>query len=414
MPPRMPPKRLILMGVRSRRCSSGTRCAMDPPSAAGTSRRARRPPHERDRSRLGAGAALGGGWVQGYNAQAAAVAGGIVVAADVTANPADTTMLEPMVGRIGAAVTAATGQSAGVVVADAGYWVTDVIEDIEADDGCPTCSSPPAPRPEQQPEPLPEPDLTDYHAAVAAHDAAVAAERARRVAVIARVVNGELLLREAAELLDLSVPHIGGIKLAWQAGAARPRREPATDGRRRPQPPTGPTRAARSRHAMDTRLAKPAGRSLYRQRKRSSNPSSETSKPTGASPDSCARPRRSPSRMALVSATYDTTGTPIELPEEEVPRAAALAPSLSSFPLPPLHPLLSALEPPSSPPSPSLPLPTARPRCSAATATVRHRLPDPAITAGGPVHRRRARHLLSFLAWYLLGIPMGPGYPTKL
>ncbi len=26
----------------------------------------------------------GGGWVQGYNAQAAAVAGGIVVAADVT------------------------------------------------------------------------------------------------------------------------------------------------------------------------------------------------------------------------------------------------------------------------------------------------------------------------------------------
>ena len=39
----------------------------------------------------------GGGWVQGYNAQAAAVEGGIVVAADVTASPVDSTMLEPMV-----------------------------------------------------------------------------------------------------------------------------------------------------------------------------------------------------------------------------------------------------------------------------------------------------------------------------
>ncbi|MDP9145743.1 MAG: transposase [Actinomycetota bacterium] len=210
----------------------------------------------------------GGGWVQGYNAQAAAVAGGIVVAADVTANPADTTMLAPMVGRIGAAVTAATGQSAGAVVADAGYWVTDVIEDIEADDALPdVLIATGRHTPEQQPEPLPEPDLTDYHAAVAAHDAAVAAERARRIAVIARVVNGELLLREAAELLDLSVPHIGGIKLAWQAGDGEAAvGNPQLDGRRRPQPPKGPTRAARSRHAMDTRLAKPAGRSLYRQR----------------------------------------------------------------------------------------------------------------------------------------------------
>ncbi|MBA3604683.1 MAG: transposase [Actinomycetota bacterium] len=210
----------------------------------------------------------GGGWVQGYNAQAAAVAGGIVVAADVTANPADTTMLAPMVQRIGDAVAAATGQMAGVVVADAGYWTSEVIEDIEAEDELPdVLIATGRHTPDQSPDPLPEPDLAAHHAAVADYEAAVAAERARRIAVIARVVNGELLIREGAELLGLSVPHVGALKLAWQQGADEEavsiQRLP---GRPRPRPPKGPTRAARSRHAMDTRLARPAGRSLYRQR----------------------------------------------------------------------------------------------------------------------------------------------------
>ena len=69
----------------------------------------------------------GGGWVQGYNAQAAAVAGGIVVAAGVIANPSDSTALVPMVTRVGDAVAAATGKPAGVVVADAGYWTSEGI-----------------------------------------------------------------------------------------------------------------------------------------------------------------------------------------------------------------------------------------------------------------------------------------------
>lgn len=207
----------------------------------------------------------GGGWVQGYNAQAAAVAGGIVVAADVTATPSDAAALVPMVTRIGDAVTAATGQSAGVVVADAGYWTTDGIATIEADDALPDVLVATGRHlPEQAPEPLPEPDLTQHHAAIADYDAVVAAERARRIAVIARAVNGELLLREAAEQLGLSIPAICNIKLAWQAGAG----EAAVPDprRRRPRPPLGPTQAARSRHAMDTRLSRPAGRSLYRQR----------------------------------------------------------------------------------------------------------------------------------------------------
>lgn len=207
----------------------------------------------------------GGGWTQGFNAQAAAVAGGIVVAADVCANPSDSTMLVPMVARIGAAVQAATGQPAGVVVADAGYWTTDGIALIEADDDVPDVLV--ATRrwlPDNAPDPLPEPDLAAYHAAVAAHDAAIAAERSRRITVIARTVNGELKLREAGELLGLSIPAVCNIRRAWNAGAGEAA-VPAPQRTRPPRPPS-PTRAATSRHAMDTRLTRPAGRSLYRQR----------------------------------------------------------------------------------------------------------------------------------------------------
>lgn len=209
----------------------------------------------------------GGGWVQGYNAHAAAVSGGIVVAADVTANPSDSTMLAPMVGQIGDAVTAATGERVGVVVADAGYWDSDTIDAIDADEELPDVLVAPARKlPERVPDPLGEPDLAAFEAAEAAYHEALQQEHARRVAVISQVIDGQLILREAAALLDLSTPRAGELKWAWQAAGGpegiRPQRLPG-----RPKRPPGPTQAARSRHAMETRLAKPAGRSFYRQRK---------------------------------------------------------------------------------------------------------------------------------------------------
>jgi transposase len=210
----------------------------------------------------------GGGWVQGHNAQAAAVAGGIVVAADVCANVADSTMLVPMTVRISAAVTAATGQRAGVVVADAGYWTTAGIAHIDGDDGLPDVLVATGRRlPDETPAPLPKSDVAAHTAA--AVEASYAAERARRVAVIARVVKGELLLREAAEQLGISVPHVSNIKRAWITGtgdAAVPGPTQLARPRRRRRAPREPTPAGRSRHAMDTRLARPAGRSFYRQR----------------------------------------------------------------------------------------------------------------------------------------------------
>jgi transposase len=207
----------------------------------------------------------GGGWVQGYNAQAAAVAGGIVVAAGLSVNPSDSTMLVPMVTRIGDAVIAATGNKAGVVVADAGYWTTEGIAVIEAHEDLPDVLVATGRwLPDEAPDPLPEPDVTAYEAAVAAHDAAIATERSRRITVIARTVNGELKLREAGELLGLSIPAVCNIRRAWNAGVGEAA-VPAPN-RTRPRPPPRPTRAASSRHAMDTRLTRPTGRSLYRQR----------------------------------------------------------------------------------------------------------------------------------------------------
>ena len=106
----------------------------------------------------------GGGWVQGYNAQAAAVDGGVVVAGEVTANPTDSTMLAPMAAGIDAAAVAATGRLPAVVLADAGYWHGEVIEGIDNDAERPDVLVATGRRlPEGPPAPLPEPDLDGYH-----------------------------------------------------------------------------------------------------------------------------------------------------------------------------------------------------------------------------------------------------------
>jgi hypothetical protein len=210
----------------------------------------------------------GGGFVQGYNAQAAAVEGGIVVAAGVCASPADSVVLAPMVDRINDAVAAATGQAPSVVVADAGYWDTATIEAINADPDLPDVLVATGRRtPTVVPAPLAEPDLDAHAAAVADHQAVLDREWARRVEVIARVVAGELVLREAADLLGMSVPRVGELSLAWRAaGGPDGIRPKALPGLPRPVAPRPPSRPARARHDMDTRLASPAGRSLYRQR----------------------------------------------------------------------------------------------------------------------------------------------------
>ena len=209
----------------------------------------------------------GGGWIQGYNAQAAAVEGGIVVAADVTASPVDSMMLESMAHLIADAIEAATGEPAGVVVADAGYWDTTTIDQIEADPHLPDLLVATGRRmPDTIPEPITEPDLVAYQQALAAYQTDVAEEHARRVAIIARVINGELLLREAGALLGVGAQRIWELKQQWlAAGGPDGVRTEHKNGPRPRRPPPIP-RSTRAHHEMETRLAKPSGRSLYRQR----------------------------------------------------------------------------------------------------------------------------------------------------
>jgi hypothetical protein len=79
-----------------------------------------------------------GAWIQGYNAQAGVAEDGLAVAAAVTNDVNDAPMLHPLIDQAQRLVTAAGGQPAETVVADAGYWNPDNVEhgDVE---------SPPAP-----------------------------------------------------------------------------------------------------------------------------------------------------------------------------------------------------------------------------------------------------------------------------
>lgn len=210
----------------------------------------------------------GGGWIQAYNAQAAAVAGGIVVAADVVGHANDSLALVPMMDLAETAVEAATGEKVGVVVADAGYWNSTHINEIEADlDRAGVLIATGRRNPSEPPAPLIEPDLAAHRAEIDDYERAAAVEQARRIPVVNRVVNHGLLLKDAAAELGLSVPHMSTLKQAWlRGGGPDGLPPPRPNGNQPPKEPPGPTPAARARHDMDSRLASPAGRSFYRQR----------------------------------------------------------------------------------------------------------------------------------------------------
>jgi hypothetical protein len=67
------------------------------------------------------------GWVQGYNARAVVTAEQIVIAAEISTESLDTANLHPM-------ITAAEEElrTAGVVLADAGYWTNSAVEALAA------------------------------------------------------------------------------------------------------------------------------------------------------------------------------------------------------------------------------------------------------------------------------------------
>jgi transposase len=199
-----------------------------------------------------------GGFVQGYNAQAAVNEAQVIVAAEVTQDAGDAHQLVPMLDAT-AANLAAVDASAAVtaVVADAGYYSTD---NITLDPGyelliatskvdkLPT-EAPPAP--------------VDPRADVNRQADARAAELA---ALLERVAANELTTAAVAASLGVTPVYVNVLHRRYRAGgvnALRPRRSKRGTGRRLP-PPTPPGLAARV--AMQARLASPEGRRRYRRR----------------------------------------------------------------------------------------------------------------------------------------------------
>jgi hypothetical protein len=110
------------------------------------------------------------GWVQGYNAQAAATADQIIVAAEISIESLDTANLQPMVETARHELEAAgISDTPGVVLADAGYWKNDAIEAIVSQ-GIRTLVAPDADR-RKEPRPGRRGGLYDFTRRVLATDA---------------------------------------------------------------------------------------------------------------------------------------------------------------------------------------------------------------------------------------------------
>lgn len=197
------------------------------------------------------------GFVQGFNAQAAATTEQVLVAAELTASPIDVHQLEPL---ICAAMTnlahAGVAEPIGVIVADAGYYST-ANATLEA--GCEVLIAPTKAKSLPTDAPPPPRDLR-------ADTERAEAERAARLAeAFDRTIAGELTLTAAAGELGMSVSRASVLRDAYQRRGldALVRRKRANgEGRR-------PPRVAREtlvRHNMLSRLATPEGRSLYAQR----------------------------------------------------------------------------------------------------------------------------------------------------
>jgi transposase len=73
------------------------------------------------------------GFIQGYNAQAAATSEQIIIAAEIIGRGNDYGLLEPVTeAAIGELAAAGIGEQIDVVLADAGYWASEQIENLAA------------------------------------------------------------------------------------------------------------------------------------------------------------------------------------------------------------------------------------------------------------------------------------------
>lgn len=172
-----------------------------------------------------------GGWIQGFNAQAVATAGQIVIAAQVTTDANDVGWFEPML--IAARINldhAGIGQPIGVALADAGYW-----------------SAANATR-QGLAEELLIATTKSHRVGTIDPDEHIQTRDQARIQVIEKAIREEITITQAASQLGLS--------RVWTSTLVRRYRTTATLD----------SSATITRSQMETKLADPANRDRYRQR----------------------------------------------------------------------------------------------------------------------------------------------------
>jgi Transposase DDE domain len=197
------------------------------------------------------------GFVQGYNAQAVATAGQLIVAAELTDRAVDVHELVPMLAATEANLAGAgVDEPIGVLVADAGYYSA---ANATLDTGCDVLIATSRFRKLPASVPKPGPEVPSR-----AERDAYEIERAGMVgALFVLVDSGQLSLADAAARAGISPSHASKLRLAWRRdGNEALRRKRAPNGGR--QNMTSHRSAVRLR--MQARLATEEGRALYRRR----------------------------------------------------------------------------------------------------------------------------------------------------
>lgn len=208
--------------------------------------------------------AADGGFIQGYNCQVVTTEEGLVAAAEVTDQPNDYGQLSVMLDKLEENLAAVDVEDRPqVVVGDAGYFDTaDIasVEDRTADRDKPLLLVATGKGRDQPTDPGPDPQ-EPHRQASQERDTAEQAERRRRAEVVERWDKGEIDYRQAAAEIGVAVPQAYACRNAWK--------EEGTAAIPVPRHKTGvppPPRSKVIRYLLESRLADPANRDLYKQR----------------------------------------------------------------------------------------------------------------------------------------------------
>lgn len=198
-----------------------------------------------------------GGFVQGYNCQTAVSEAGVVVAAKVTNRANDYGMLSVMLAETARNVGA--GQVPEVVLADAGYFDTADLTDVQ--DRHPDCvlliGTGKRGRPSTDPGPDP---AAEYQRIVAEMDRQDTRLRGERAAILDKWEAGSISYRQAAQQMEVHVSRAYYIRDRWRKGGVGG--IPVPKRRRPPQPADSTV----MRHRLDRQMAEPHHKETYKQR----------------------------------------------------------------------------------------------------------------------------------------------------